>query len=515
MPLSATHTWISIWQDHALEQLPPVQLFPCAVVERLAAANRLEMPTAVLSAGRSGPVPCCHGRAASVAPSVTGQRTHRCARAHPCAGQCQHACQSRIAGGIGQSNLLIHAQPGQLRRFSISLLRHHANRMARHQTALMAQARRHTELMRLSAEFAPLSHPLPASPAASQASTASSPGSAGGAAAFGKDRHQEAQPGAQPALDMQPHASAPPAAVVTYPVCEADTGGGSAASPPCRVPGTPPQRPAQLGRVAHALVQSDDGAAAGDLSGATADSGSLSASGSPPAAPGGSEPAAAGGAAHGSTQAAATAAARGSVDPAALQPPPEAVSAFDTALARQLAAPAAAPCLAPPPPPLLEHTLRTSSGRNAATSGMAQSSGGSISNAAFTARLPSEPVVRSFRQAGSAPVSAAPSNARALHQSSSKSAALPGAPAPAAALSPALPAIPRPQHPPQLTTLGGNSEPAAPPAADDAGAGANAAAATRTVPQERLQALAQQPLSPPPWMQPDALTPTGNTAQVR
>lgn len=382
----------------------------------------------------------------------------------------------------------------------------------------MAQARRHTELMRLSAEFAPLSHPLPASPATSQTSTASSPG---GAAGFGKERHREAPlpPGAQPALDMQPHASGPPAAFVTYPVCEADTGGGSAASPPCRVPSTPPQRPAQLGRAAQALVQSDDGAVAGNLSGATADSGSLSASGSSPAAPGGSEPAATGGAAHGSPQAAATAAARGSGDPAALQtlqPPPEAVSAFDGALARQLASPVAAPCLAPPKPPLLEHTLRNSSGRNAATGSLAQSSGGSIGNAAFTARLPSEPVVRSFRQAGSAPASAAPGNARALHQSSSEPAALFGAPEPAAALSSALPAMPRPQHPPQTATLGGSSEPAAPPAADDAGGGAIAAAATtRTVPQERLQALAKQPLSPPPWMQPDALTPTGNTAQVR
>lgn len=47
MSLSATHTWISVWQDHALEQLPPVQLFPCAV-------NDLLQPT-----GLRCPQLCC------------------------------------------------------------------------------------------------------------------------------------------------------------------------------------------------------------------------------------------------------------------------------------------------------------------------------------------------------------------------------------------------------------------------------------------------------------------------
>lgn len=240
------------------------------------------------------------------------------------------------------------------------------------------------------------------------------------------------------------------------------------------MPGTPPQLPARPARTVDA---SEDGGAGADCQGANSAAPALPAANAANASgSGGGEAAIQHKVAAAppvraqcmTAQPAAAAEVPAAAAAVALPPPADAASPFDRALAAHLAGTSSSHPGA---------NGAGSSGSSAQTAG--SSADGRNAGSSVAVRLPCEPVVRSFRQ------------------EVSPSTALP--------------------QPPQQPASGAATEAATTsgPIAEQVVCDARKSTGlANRLPAERLHALAAQQLSPPPWAQPAALTPTGHTAQV-
>lgn len=373
--------------------------------------------------------------------------------------------------------------------------------------------------MRLSAEFAPASHQLPPSPAASHRSAGSCPSP--GAAASSETLHlaggtdaasqstapqglqwqappQVQQPEAAPAKPSPPPAAG--AAAVGEDGADAEDGAESTPTDDAGAaePVTPPQLPARHGRPVH----SEDG---GELQKAN-----------------GADAASAGG--ESVTQAEGVAGVRGccssgavahqrnesgcaAVDPPQ-PPPPGPMSPYDRALAAHLAAASTAAAAS-------DHSSDSGSStismRPAAVRAT-MAGGATLDGSCITARLPTDPVVHSLRGEAASSASAVQPATDATAVGSPASRADAGA---AGGIQMPPPAGPVAQQPPQPDSHPiGRAAAGSPPAGRTPCSDGGSRAGSGKLPADGLRALAAQLLSPPPWVHPDALTPTGTTAQV-
>lgn len=332
-----------------------------------------------------------------------------------------------------------------------------------------------------SAEGAAADYVLPAAPA--QASPPQSPQAAGprsshngtGSPANGLQHSPQHSP-CQPHEINPQHASNPPGS--PPPAAAAMADGGAAADASAAVPGTPPQLPARPARPADA---SEDGGSGADCR-ACESTAAASRAADPATAPSSTHvgPDQHRAAAALPAQAQCAAAEQAAAVAQALLPP-NATSPFDRALAAHLAVVSEA------------STPSASNGWGSTQAAVSAAGGCSDGPCCVTARLPSEPVVRSSRHQATPGKAAGPNLSIQSQQQ------------------PPLLQQPRqcgPNAATDATAVGGLPADQAP-----CGAATSTAISSR-LPAERLRDLAAQQLSPPPWSQPAALTPTGHTAQV-